>query len=58
MGQEPVLFATTIEENIRYGREDVTEAEIEAACKKALAHDFIMELPEVSPDIRAVFQVK
>ncbi|KAL5266828.1 hypothetical protein ACHWQZ_G004016 [Mnemiopsis leidyi] len=46
VGQEPVLFATTIEENIRYGREDVTMEQIEAACKKAFAHDFIMELPE------------
>ncbi|XP_063693781.1 ATP-dependent translocase ABCB1-like [Bolinopsis microptera] len=45
VGQEPLLFATTIEENIRYGRGDVTQAQIEEACKKAFAHDFIMELP-------------
>ncbi|XP_063678804.1 ATP-dependent translocase ABCB1-like [Bolinopsis microptera] len=45
VGQEPVLFATTIEENIRYGRSDVTQTQIEEACKKAFAHDFIMELP-------------
>ena len=48
VGQEPVLFATTIEENIRYGRSDVTQTQIEEACKKAFAHDFIMELPDVS----------
>ena len=42
------MFGTTIEENIRYGRSDVTQAEIEEACKKAFAHDFIMELPDVS----------
>eukprot|EP00116_Pleurobrachia_bachei_P004914 sb/3465176/ len=46
VGQEPVLFATTIEENIRYGREDVTHEEIVAACRKAFAHDFIMSLPD------------
>ncbi|XP_063686131.1 ATP-dependent translocase ABCB1-like [Bolinopsis microptera] len=45
VGQEPLLFATTIEENIRYGRSDVTQTQIEEACKKAFAHDFIMELP-------------
>jgi len=46
VGQEPVLFATTIEENIRYGRADVTNDEIREAAKNAFAHDFIMELPE------------
>ncbi|XP_053373101.1 ATP-dependent translocase ABCB1-like isoform X2 [Mercenaria mercenaria] len=46
VSQEPVLFGTTIGENIRYGREDVTQEEIEAATKMANAHDFIMALPE------------
>ena len=46
VGQEPVLFATTIEENIRYGRANVTDDEIKEAAKNAFAHDFIMELPE------------
>ncbi|XP_071591270.1 ATP-dependent translocase ABCB1 isoform X1 [Heliangelus exortis] len=45
VNQEPVLFATTIAENIRYGREDVTMAEIEKATKEANAYDFIMKLP-------------
>ncbi|XP_003782856.1 multidrug resistance protein 1 [Otolemur garnettii] len=45
VSQEPVLFATTIAENIRYGREDVTMEEIEKAVKKANAYDFIMKLP-------------
>jgi len=45
VGQEPVLFGTTIEENIRYGREGVTQVEIEAAAKEANAHDFILRLP-------------
>ncbi|XP_066999280.2 multidrug resistance protein homolog 49 isoform X2 [Anabrus simplex] len=46
VGQEPVLFATSIKENIRYGREDATEQEIEEAAKEANAHDFIMKLPQ------------
>ncbi|XP_028672963.1 ATP-binding cassette, sub-family B (MDR/TAP), member 4 [Erpetoichthys calabaricus] len=46
VSQEPVLFATTIEENIRYGREDVTQVEIETAAKEANAYDFIMKLPD------------
>jgi ABC-type multidrug transport system fused ATPase/permease subunit len=47
VGQEPVLFATTIRENIRYGREDATQQEIEEAAREANAHDFISKLPEV-----------
>ncbi|XP_054847966.1 phosphatidylcholine translocator ABCB4-like isoform X2 [Eublepharis macularius] len=46
VNQEPVLFATTIAENIRYGREDVTMEEIEKAVKEANAYDFIMKLPD------------
>lgn len=42
VGQEPALFATTIEQNIRYGKADATREEIEEAAKKANAHDFIM----------------
>uniref|UniRef100_A0A4X1T1G3 ATP binding cassette subfamily B member 1 n=1 Tax=Sus scrofa TaxID=9823 RepID=A0A4X1T1G3_PIG len=45
VSQEPVLFATTIAENIRYGRENVTMEEIEKAVKEANAYDFIMKLP-------------
>ncbi|KAM6277328.1 ATP-dependent translocase ABCB1-like [Spheniscus humboldti] len=45
VNQEPVLFATTIAANIRYGREDVTMEEIEKATKEANAYDFIMKLP-------------
>lgn len=49
VSQEPVLFATTIAENIRYGRENVTMEEIEKAVKEANAYDFIMKLPNVCP---------
>jgi len=45
VGQEPVLFGTTIGENIRYGRDGVTQEEIETAAKEANAHDFISRLP-------------
>ncbi|XP_067304664.1 ATP-binding cassette, sub-family B (MDR/TAP), member 4 [Pseudorasbora parva] len=46
VSQEPVLFATTISENIRYGRQDVTQEEIEQAAREANAYDFIMKLPD------------
>lgn len=44
--QETMLFSTTVRENIRYGRLDATDEEIEAAARDANAHEFIMELPE------------
>jgi len=44
--QEPVIFATTARENIRFGRPDATDAEIEAAARAAAAHDFLARLPE------------
>lgn len=44
--QEPLLFSTTIADNIRYGRLDATEEEIMAAAQSANAHDFIMALPD------------
>ncbi|NXG04871.1 MDR1 protein, partial [Sakesphorus luctuosus] len=46
VSQEPVLFATTIAENIRYGRGDISDAEIERAAKEANAFDFISRLPD------------
>ncbi|XP_056308710.1 ATP-dependent translocase ABCB1-like [Danio aesculapii] len=46
VSQEPVLFATTIAENIRYGRQDVTQEEIEQAAREANAYNFIMKLPD------------
>ncbi|CAH0691940.1 unnamed protein product [Spodoptera exigua] len=44
--QEPVLFNNTVRENIRYGRDDATDEEIEAAAEKANAHYFIIKLPK------------
>lgn len=46
VGQEPVLFSTTIARNIRYGKPDATEEEIIDAAKNAGAHDFISGLPQ------------
>jgi ATP-binding cassette subfamily B (MDR/TAP) protein 1 len=44
--QEPNLFDTTIAENIRFGCPNATQADIEAAARKANAHDFIMKFPD------------
>eukprot|EP00980_Cylindrotheca_fusiformis_P007162 scaffold1505_cov118-Cylindrotheca_fusiformis.AAC.12 len=41
VGQEPTLFATTIEKNIRYGNPSATREEVEEAARLANAHDFI-----------------
>jgi len=42
--QEPFLFSGTVAENIRYGRPDATDAEIEEAARTVGAHDFITRL--------------
>lgn len=44
--QEPALFATTIYDNILYGKDGATEAEVVEAAKLANAHSFISSLPE------------
>src|SRR5699024_9817819 len=46
VSQEPRLFATTIAENIRVGKLDATDAEIQEAAKQANAHDFITKFPD------------
>ncbi len=46
VSQEPILFSTSIAENIRYGRPDATDAEIEAAARTANAHAFITKFPD------------
>ncbi|XP_018680624.2 putative multidrug resistance protein isoform X1 [Musa acuminata AAA Group] len=46
VGQEPTLFAGTIQENIAYGTEEATAAEIEDAARAANAHDFISSLKD------------
>lgn len=44
VGQEPVLFATTIRENLLFAKKDATEQELEDALKKAEAFDFVNQL--------------
>lgn len=44
--QEAVLFSGTIGENIRYGRLDASAADVEAAARAALVHDFVSKLPK------------
>jgi subfamily B ATP-binding cassette protein MsbA len=46
VSQEPILFNTSIRENIGYGFDNVTEEQIIAAAKSAFAHEFIETLPQ------------
>lgn len=46
MTQETHLFQETIANNLRIAKQDATPSEIEAACKKASIHDFILSLPQ------------
>lgn len=44
--QDPVIFAATARDNIRFGRPEASDAEVEAAARAAAAHDFLTALPE------------
>lgn len=44
--QDPVIFADTARENIRFGRPTATDAEVEEAAKAAAAYDFLKALPD------------
>ncbi|TAA42626.1 ABC transporter transmembrane domain-containing protein [Corallincola spongiicola] len=44
--QQPVLFSANVVDNIRFGKPDASQQEVEAAAKAAHAHDFILELPD------------
>ncbi len=44
--QDPVIFADTARENIRFGRPDASDAEVESAARTAAAHDFLAALPQ------------
>ncbi len=46
MQQDTFLFAASAAENIRYGRPDATDAEVEAAARAANAHEFLHRLPQ------------
>uniref|UniRef100_A0A2H1VIQ3 Mitochondrial potassium channel ATP-binding subunit n=1 Tax=Spodoptera frugiperda TaxID=7108 RepID=A0A2H1VIQ3_SPOFR len=45
ISQEPVLFATTVKENIRYGRPEASDEDVYRAAQTANAHDFIVGFP-------------
>ncbi len=44
--QDPVIFAASARDNIRFGRPEAADAEVEAAARAAAAHDFLAALPE------------
>jgi ATP-binding cassette subfamily B protein len=44
--QEPVIFAASVWDNVRYGRPDATAEEIRAACEAAYATEFLARLPQ------------
>ncbi len=44
--QDPVIFAASARENIRFGRPEASDAEVEAAAQAAAAHDFVAALPQ------------
>jgi ATP-binding cassette subfamily B protein len=44
--QDPIIFAATAAQNIRFGKPDATDAEVHAAAKAAAAHEFITALPD------------
>ena len=46
VSQQPYLFEGTIRDNIRYGRPEASDADVEAAAKLAYAHDFILAQPQ------------
>ena len=46
VSQDPVLFSGSVRENIRYGRLDATDAEVEAAARLANAEGFILDFPD------------
>lgn len=46
VSQTTYLFDETVEENLRIAKPDATQEELEAACKMASVHDFIMTLPQ------------
>lgn len=46
VSQEPALFATSIKENILYGKDGASDEEVFAAAKSANAYNFVMQLPK------------
>ncbi|HET6231836.1 MAG TPA: ABC transporter ATP-binding protein [Longimicrobiaceae bacterium] len=44
--QQTFLFSGTVGDNVRFGRPEASDAEVEEACRRSFAHDFIAQLPE------------
>ncbi len=44
--QDPVIFAASVAENVRYGRPDASDKDVRAACEAAYAHEFLDRMPE------------
>jgi ATP-binding cassette subfamily B protein len=44
--QEPVIFAASVAENVRYGRPEASDMEVRSACEAAYASEFVARLPE------------
>jgi ATP-binding cassette subfamily B protein len=44
--QDPVIFATSVLENVRYGRPDASDDDVRAACEAAYADEFVARLPD------------
>lgn len=57
VNQEPALFATSILENILYGKDGATLAEVTAMAKASNAHSFIDKLPQRYRSIRVFFLI-
>lgn len=46
VSQDPVIFAASVADNVRYGNQDASDAEVRAACDAAYAREFIEALPQ------------
>jgi ATP-binding cassette subfamily B protein len=46
VSQDPVIFASSVVENVRYGRPGASDAEVREACRLAYCEDFIASLPQ------------
>jgi ATP-binding cassette subfamily B protein len=46
VAQDPVIFASSVAENVRYGRPEATDAQVREACRLAYCLDFVEKLPE------------
>lgn len=55
VAQEPILFNTTISENIKFGRKDCSDEDVVMATKMSNAYDFIQNLPNVNLKFKKIF---